>query len=56
MNQPLMLTAAQKAGPKVTVAQKAAKSGAVVLVVLLAMPLLLLLSGGQCRCTSRPTP
>ena len=39
MNQPLMLTAAQKAGPKVTVAV-----GAVVLILLLALPLFSLLS------------
>jgi len=38
MNQPLMLTAAQKAGPKVTLA-----IGALILLVLLAMPLLSLL-------------
>ena len=34
MNQPLMLTASQKAGPKVTIAV-----GAVILVLLLALPL-----------------
>ena len=39
MNQPLMLTASQKAGPKVTIAV-----GAVILVLLLALPLLSLLS------------
>lgn len=38
MNQPLMLTAAQKAGPKVTIAV-----GVVILAVLLALPLLSLL-------------
>ncbi|MFP3409287.1 urea ABC transporter permease subunit UrtC, partial [Pseudomonas sp. SIMBA_065] len=38
MNQPLMLTATQKAGPKLTIAL-----GALVLVVLLALPLLSLL-------------
>ena len=38
MNQPLMLTATQKAGPKVTIAV-----GAVILAVLLALPLLSLL-------------
>ena len=38
MNQPLMLTAAQKAGPKVTLV-----IGAVILLVLLALPLLSLL-------------
>lgn len=39
MNQPLMLTAAQKAGPKVTIAV-----GAVILILLLALPLCSLLS------------
>ena len=38
MNQPLMLTATQKAGPKVTIA-----AGVVILAVLLALPLLSLL-------------
>ena len=38
MNQPLMLTAAQKAGPKVTLA-----IGVVVLAILIALPLLSLL-------------
>ena len=39
MNQPLMLTATQKAGPKVTIAV-----GAVILLLLLALPLCSLLS------------
>jgi len=39
MNQPLMLTAAQKAGPKVTIAV-----GAVILILLLALPLCSLLA------------
>ena len=39
MNQPLMLTAAQKAGPKITIAV-----GTVILVLLLALPLCSLLS------------
>ncbi|MGH8377308.1 MAG: urea ABC transporter permease subunit UrtC, partial [Pseudomonas sp.] len=38
MNQPLMLTATQKAGPKITIAV-----GVVILVLLLALPLLSLL-------------
>ena len=38
MNQPLLVTATQKAGPKVTIAV-----GAVILVLLLALPLLSLL-------------
>jgi hypothetical protein len=39
MNQPLLVTATQKAGPKVTIAV-----GAVILALLLALPLLSLLS------------
>ena len=38
MNQPLLVTATQKAGPKVSIA-----IGAVILIVLLALPLLSLL-------------
>ena len=39
MNQPLMLTAAQKAGPKATIA-----TGVIILILLLALPLCSLLS------------
>jgi urea transport system permease protein len=50
MNQPLMVTAAQRAGTKVTIAV-----GAVILALLIALPLLSLLPESN-RCKSRPTP